>query len=163
MKLLGAGILLCAGTMAGCFAAHRLERRAALLRQLRHLLTAMKQELRNSLPLTADLLRLLADMPAFGSLAFLQQTAAHPDFLPQRWSDSINADESLTPDIAAVLHTVGQTLGSTTLDGQLAALQLCFDRLGALQQYAESRAAAKGNLYRSMGILCALFFVILLL
>lgn len=163
MKLIGSGFLLCTGILAGCAAARRLTRRAELLRLLRQLLTAMIQELRNTLPLTADLLRMLADMPAFHSLAFLQQAAAHPDCFPQCWTDFVRADPAITPDIAAVLDTVGQTLGSTALDGQLAALQLCLERLGTLQTAAESRAAEKGSLYRSMGILCALFCVILLL
>ena len=163
MKLIGSGILLCTGILAGCAAANKLERRAAILRLLRHLLTAMMQELRNTLPLTADLLRLLADMPAFGCLTFLQQAAAYPDSFPQNWSDAVHADPALTPDTAAVLETVGQTLGSTALDGQLAALRLCQERLGDLQKSAEKLAAEKGTLYRSMGILCALFFVILLL
>ena len=163
MKLIGAGILLCAGLLAGCAAAERLEHRAAMLRTLRQMMTAMIQELQHTLPLTADLLRTLADMPAFGSLAFLQQAAANPDDFPMSWQTSVRNDRSLTADAAAVMETVGQTLGSTALNGQVAALSLCLERLDALQTAAESYAAKKGNLYRSMGILSAMFAVILLL
>ena len=163
MKLIGAGILLCTGLLAGCSAARRLEQKAKQLRLLRQMLTAMMQELQNALPLTADLLRLLADAPAFCSLSFLRHAADHPDSFPQCWFDAVQNDPALTPDTAAVMEIVGQTLGSTVLDGQLAALQLCFERLGALQSDAETIAAKKGSLCRSMGILCALFFVILLL
>ena len=163
MKLLGAGLLLCTGLLAGCAAAHRLEQNVRQIRLLRQMLTAMMQELQATLPLTADLLRLLADAPAFCSLSFLRHAADHPDSFPQCWFDAVQNDPALTPDTAAVMETVGQTLGSTALDGQLAALQLCLDRLGALQTDAENAAAKHCGLCRSMGILSALFLAILLL
>lgn len=163
MKLLGAGLLLCTGVMAGCAAARNLERRAALLRLLRQLLTAMIHELSGLLPLTADLLKHLAAEPAFGSLQFLQEAAADPDAFPASWLEAVRRDPSLPPDAAAVLVTVGQTLGSLPLEGQLAALRLCTERLAVLQNTAEACAAEKGTLCRSMGILGALFFTILLL
>lgn len=163
MKLIGAGILLFTGILAGCAAAKKLEHRAAMLRLLRQMLSAMMQELRNTLPLTADLLQTLANMPAFRSLTFLQDAAAHPHDFPNSWLKAVRQDPALTAEMAAVLETVGQTLGSTALDGQLAALALCMERLGALQADAESFAAQKGSLYRSMGVLSALFAAILLL
>lgn len=163
MKLLGAGLLLCTGLLTGCAAAHRLEQHVRQIRLLRQMLTAMMQELQATLPLTADLLRILADMPAFSPLGFLQQAAAHPDSFPQCWFDAVRSDASLTKDTAAVMETVGQTLGSTALDGQLAALQLCLDRLGALQADAETTAVKHCGLWRSMGVLSALFLAILLL
>ena len=163
MKLIGAGIMLCTGIMAGCAAAKKLEHRAAMLRLLRQLISAMMQELRNTLPLTTDLLQTLADMPVFHSLTFLQDAAAHPEDFPHSWQKAVRQDPALTADMAAVLENVGQTLGSTALDGQLAALALCMERLGAMQSDAESFAAQKGSLYRSMGVLSALFAAILLL
>lgn len=163
MKLLGAGLLLCTGLLAGCAAARRLEQQVQLLRLLRQMLTAMMQTLQATLPLTADLLRMLADTPAFASLGFLQKAAGNPENFPQCWLDAVRHDPALTKDTAAVMETVGQTLGSTALDGQLAALQLCLDRLGALQADAENAAAKHCGLCRSMGILSALFLAILLL
>ena len=163
MKLLGAGLLLCTGVLAGCAAARRLERRAALLRLLRRLLTEMMQELADTLPLTAELLKHLAANPLFLPLQFLQEAATEADHFPQSWQNAVNRDTALPADAASVLVTVGQTLGSMPLEGQLAALRLCLERLGTLQTEAETRAAEKGNLCRSMGILGALFFTILLL
>ena len=157
MKLLGAGLLLCTGLLAGCAAARRLDQQVQLLRLLRQMLTAMMQTLQATLPLTADLLQMLADTPAFAELRFLQVAAGNPENYPQCWLDAVRHDPAL------VMETVGQTLGSTALDGQLAALQLCLDRLGALQTDAENAAAKHCGLCRSMGILSALFLAILLL
>lgn len=163
MKLLGAFLILCCGVLAGCTAARSLEQKAANLRLLRQMVTAMMQELSGSLPLTADLLRHLAEMQTFRPLGFLQRASQNPDTFPQSWTDAVRSDRALTPESAEVLCGIGQTLGSTGLEGQLAALSLALERLGALQAEAERLAAGKGNLYRSLGVLGALFAAILLL
>ena len=163
MKLLGAELLLCTGILAGSAAARNLERRAATLRLLRQMLTAMMQELNAMLPLTADLLRDLAGMPAFAALPFLQEAAAEPEAFPASWSEAVCRDKTLPDGAAEVLLSVGQTLGSTTLNAQLAAMQLSLERLTALQSDAEAQSTEKGKLCRSMGLLTALFAAILLL
>lgn len=163
MKLLGAMLLLGAGTLLGYHAAKRLDTRARHIRLLRQLLDTFMNELRSSLPLTADLLRKTAAQPAFAGLPFLQLAAADADRFPASWKDALLHDSSLDLDMRAVLETVGQTLGSTTLEGQLSALRLCQERLAVMQNDAEAIAKTRGSLYRSMGVLGAMFFVILLL
>lgn len=163
MKPAGVFLLLLAGTMCGCGAARRLSFRARLLRTLRRLITMMMTELRTTLPLIPDLLRELAALPDFAALAFLQDAAQNADSFPHAWHEALIRDAALSDDLRGVLETVGQTLGSTALDGQLAALALCLERLGAMQTEAERICEKRGNLYRSMGVLGALFFSILLL
>lgn len=163
MKLLGVMLVLLAGTMCGCTAAGRLKFRANQCRILRQLVTMMVTELRTALPLIPDLLRSLAALPDFSALQFLQNAAQRAECFPQCWTDALAADNTLSDDARAVLETVGQTLGSTALDGQLAALQLCLERLNALQSEAEHISECRGHLCRSMGVLGALFFSILLL
>ena len=163
MKFAGIFLLLTAGMLGGCAAARQLDRRTAHIRTLRQLLTRMMNELRSSLPLTADLLRQTAAEPQFMQLDFLQRAAEHADCFPDCWAAALAADRSLSPEEAAVLGTVGQTLGSMPLDGQLAALQLCLEQLAVLQSDAEQCARSKGRLYRSMGFLGAVFCAILLI
>lgn len=162
-RLLGGALLLLAGTLLGCAAAGRLDGDAKRIRLLRQLVSAAVTELRGTLPVIPDLLRDLARMPQFLSLTFLQQAAAHAGEFPSCWQRAIAEDPSLSDGERAVLETVGQTLGSTTLEGQTAALSLCGERLAALQAEAESRAKQQGNLLRSMGVLGSMFLVILLL
>ncbi len=163
MKLTGALMILCCGVLAGCSAARNLEQKAADLRLLRQMVTAMMQELSASLPLTGDLIRHLAEMQTFRTLRFLQQAAQDPEAFPLCWFDAVEHDRTLSPESAEVLCGIGQTLGSTALDGQLAALSLALERLSVLQSDAENTAVKKGNLYRSLGILGAIFAAILLL
>ena len=163
MKFAGSILLLWAGLLGGCAAARQLDRRTAHIRTLRQLITRMMTELRSSLPLIAELLRETAAEAQFRQLAFLQQAAAEAAQFPESWDAALSADSALSPEELSVLQTVGQTLGSMPLDGQLAALQLCLERLAQLQADAELCARSKGRLYRSMGFLGAVFCVILLL
>lgn len=163
MKLLGVMLLLTAGTLCGSYAAGRLEAYPARLRRLRQMVTFIITELRGSLPLTADLIRQTAALPDLAALRFLQTAAADAEMFPRCWQDAVQNDRSLTPEERTVLRTVGETIGSSTLEAQTAALSLCLERLSAMQTAAESRCGRKAPVCRSIGILGALFFSILLL
>lgn len=163
MKLAGMLLLIWAGALGGCAAARQLDRNVRRIRLLRQLVTAMMTELRSNLPLIADLLRTLAAQPAFRQLGFLQTAAARASAFPQCWETALAQDDTLSPEEIAVLETVGQTLGSTALEGQLSALELCLERLAVLQEDAVLRARSKGRLYRSLGLLGAVFLAILLI
>ena len=163
MKLVGAMLLLGSALFCGCTAANLLSRKAAYLRLLRQFLTALMNELHYTLPPVSDLLQTLAGQAAYRELIFLQTAAAHADTFPEGWQDAVRQDRQLSAETAAVMETVGQTLGATDLDGQLCTLQLCSGRLADLQADAEQTAKEKGALYRSLGLFGGLFCVILLL
>ena len=163
LRLFGGMLLLAAGTMLGSRMAERYSGHAKRLRLQRQLISAMITELSGTLPVIPELLRHTAAMPQFAPLRFLQHAAENADAFPQCWQDALDADSSLAEQERAVLETVGQTLGSTTLEGQIAALTLCAERLAALCSDAETLAKEKGTLCRSMGILGTLMLVILLL
>ena len=163
MKLTGAMLLLGSALFCGCTAADRLRKNAAYIRLLRQLLTELMNELRYTLPPVSDLLRTLAGRAAYQRLTFLQIAAEQADSFPESWQNAVRQDRHLPADAAAVMETVGQTLGATELDGQLSSLQLCAGRLSELQADAEHTAKEKGNLYRSLGLFGGLFLVILLL
>lgn len=162
-KLIGVMLLLGISLSAGQSAADKLHRRAAYLRLLRQWLTEITGQLRISLPLTADLLRMTAENPVYRSLEFLQTAAVNAGQFPDCWENALRSDRMLTAEMHDVLSAVGQTLGSTALDGQLSVLTLCTERLADLQRQAEQTAREKSSLYRSMGLFGGLFAVILLL
>ena len=163
MKLLGAALLLGAGTLCGCSAAQQLDRRVQRLRLLRSLLLSMISELRSVLPLIPALLRTLAAQPAYADLHFLQAAAADAEQFPVCWRNAVSNDKKLPQDERSILQRVGEILGSCALEGQLAALELCLERITDMQREAEQCAAKKGSLYRSMGVLAGMFAVILIL
>lgn len=163
MKLTGAMLLLGACILCGCRAASRLDRQVRCLRTLMQLIDTMMTELQSRLPFLSELLPLLADKPAFAGLPFLQEAARNTDTFPESWNAAVETDSTLTDEARSVLITVGQTLGSTTLEGQISALRLCEKQLLELYGQAAERARQKGTLCRSMGLLSGMFLVILLL
>ena len=163
MKLFGMILLLLSAAELGCLAAGSLRRRTEQLRILRQLVITMMAELKCTLPLIPDMLRTLAAEPSFRSIGFLQDAAAHAEDFPACWAQAAARDTALTPEARKVVETIGETLGSTALDGQLAVLELCAERLQTLYTEQKERADQRGRLYQSMGILSGIFFVIVLL
>lgn len=163
MKLLGVMLILCAGTLCGSAVARNLAAYPARLRLLRRMITIMITELRGTLPLTADLIRNTAAIPDFSRLYFLQAAAENAEQFPSCWHEGVRNDRSLTPEEHALLLTIGETLGCSTLEGQVAALDLCLERLSTMESAAEIRCSKMAPLCRSISVLGALFFSILLL
>ena len=163
MKLFGMILLVLSAAELGCLAAGTLRRRTEQLRILRQLVITMMAELKCTLPLIPDMLRSLAAEHIFRSLAFLQDAAAHAEDFPACWAEAAANDSTLTAEARKVVESVGETLGSTALDGQLAVLELCAERLEMLYTEQKAHADQRGRLYRSMGILSGVFFVIVLL
>lgn len=163
MKLIGAVLVLCACVSGGCYAAGRLEHRVKVLQTLIQLTDSIMTELQSRLPFIAEMLPELAGRTAFSGLRFLQDAAANAGQFPESWNDAVTRDPALSDESKAVMITVGQTLGSTTLDGQISALHLCEKRLSALHADTAEYAKQKGALCRSFGFLGGIFLVILLL
>lgn len=163
MKLIGAMLLLSACVCGGCYAAGLLDRRVKILQTLIQLTDAIMTELQSRLPYISELLPELANRPAFSGLCFLRDAAADAAQFPESWNTAVQQDGTLCDEAKAILTTVGQTLGSTTIDGQLSALRLCEKRFTALHAEAAEYARQKGTLCRSFGFLGGIFLVILLL
>ena len=163
MKYAGLTCILCACTLSGCFASAKLRQTVEQIRILRRLLSAICTELQHTLPFVPDLLCFLAGQAAFRELVFLQEAAANAENYPECWDKALQHDSCLTEPVRDILKTVGQTLGSTTLEGQLSALTLCQEQLREIELDAEQKARQRGNLYCKFGLLAGCFISILLL
>ncbi len=164
MKLLGCLLLLTMCIGSGMYAASRLQARTRRLQLLVQLINDMMQELRYTLPTVDVLTAHLQAQPCYQSLDFLaafDDTSPAQSF-PERFAVAV-ASANYSPEETDILQQVGATLGSTDLDGQLSALTLCKSRLENLLTQSTERLRSHGNLYRSMGVLCGLFLVILLI
>lgn len=164
MKLTGCLLLLtmCIGT--GMYAANRLQARTRRLQLLVQLINDIMQDLRYTLPTVDVLIAHLQARPCYHTLEFLSayDHTSPEQSLPHRLATSIEATQ-YTQEEKDILQQVAATLGSTDLDGQLSALMLCKTRMESLLAESTEKQRAQGNLYRSMGVLCGLFLVILLI
>ena len=163
MKYAGIYCMIVSSTFIGCSASATLSQRIKRIRLIRKLVDAIITELRSKLPYIPNLLRSLAEQQAFTELRFLKNASAYADSFPESWIQAIHDDCLLQTDEKHVLDTIGRTLGSTTLEGQLSALNLCQEELKAMEEDAELLFKQRGSLYRSIGLLCGCFAAILLL
>lgn len=162
VRLAGGFLLVACGAAAGFSAAGRLSERAARIRLLHQLVVYFTAELRASLAPVPELICAAGRNPAFVGLAFLGDAAGRAGDFPACWADALRRDTVLTPAERAAMAQVGEILGSTALEGQLALLRLQAERLAAMQEEAEQESLRRGNLCRSLGILAGIFAVILL-
>lgn len=164
MKLFGCLLIAAVCGTGGMLAAQRLSQRVMQLRLLIQLLNDMMNLLRYTLPTVGDLLLTLAAQPCYQTLFFLTDAAETPSHapFPDCWQRALEL-HPLPQEEQTILLQVGNTLGSTDLDGQLSALSLCREQLQSLLLRAEAGQQSRSTLYRSMGLLTGLFLVILLI
>ena len=163
MKYAGLICILLAACTAGYAAASGLRAKAEQARLLHLLLERICGELRASLPLITDLIRNLAGQADFSGLHFLTRAAERAEQFPECWQTALSEDRTLPPDVRRVLEQTGSILGSMPLEEQISALRVQQTRLAELTAQYSDTERQKGTLYRSLGILSGLFFVIILL
>lgn len=161
---MGCLLLLTMCISTGMYAANHLQAHTRRLQLLVQLINDMMQDLRYTLPTVDILIDHLRTQPCYHTLEFLEiyDDTSLEQSLPYRLAASIDATH-YTKAEKDILQQVARTLGSTDLEGQLSALTLCKTRMESLLTESTEKQHAHGNLYRSMGMLCGLFLVILLI
>ena len=164
MKLLGCMLLMGACSLCGFAASEQLAKRTERLNLLLRLVNDMMNLLRYTLPTVDDMILMLAVQPCYAALTFLRSVAdtQSQTAFAERWAQVI-LQQFKPSEERNLLLQIGQTLGSTDLDGQLSALTLCKEQLGNLLRHAEEKKQSHASMYRSMGLLTGLFLVILLI
>lgn len=163
MRGIGLLLLLVTAALCGNSAARGLELRVRRLRKLEFFCTAAASELEFLLPTVRELICSLAARAELAELGFLQAVSGMDGDFPENWRQTVTADKTLSAEERDILLTIGATLGSTELAGQLSALALCRTRFASLRETAEADLLRRGRLCRSMGLLTGIFLVILLL
>ncbi|PWL62543.1 MAG: hypothetical protein DBY34_03020 [Oscillospiraceae bacterium] len=154
-----AGLLLiaacCSG--AGILASCRLSNRVLALESCLSFVQALCEELRYTLARTEDLLLSLGERGRFAKLDFIgnaaRLTKEGMDF-PTAWHTAVDGSAlPLEPEDRRVLGQVGELLGASSAEGQLAQLAQCQRLLEEQRVQAQEEKTSKGNLFRSLGML----------
>lgn len=163
LRAVGLLLVVATGAFAGLAGSGALRKRMERLAKLRMALSEMAVELCYCTPTVWELLDRLCEQPQYAELAFLERTRAQrPLSFAKAWAQSVCEDASLGAQERDVLLSLGATLGTTDVEGQLSALSLHMDKLEALYHAERERYAQKGRLYRSLGVLGGTFLAILL-
>ena len=167
MKWVGVLLLLGASILTGFQLASRLHDRVRLLRAVRGLIGRFSGELAYRRISTGQMLREAASDPEFTSLPFLKPAAETFDgkiAFSVIWENAVmRCRPPIAPEEREILLEIGRILGSSDRDSQQAALSLLAQRAEALLAAGTEKAAAEGKLYRSLGVLAGLFFIVLAL
>ncbi|MFC4777455.1 stage III sporulation protein SpoIIIAB [Paenibacillus sp. GCM10023252] len=170
MKLLGAVLVLFAGTMIGFYQAARYAARPRHLRQLIHALQRLETEIgygRTPLPealnrtagVLTEPLRSLFSQAASGIQGEDELT------FQQSWGQAMKSGWPATamrePELAVLLR-LGSSLGISDKDDQLKHIHLAVLQLGAEEDAARDDQARYEKMWRSLGVLAAVLFVILM-
>lgn len=154
-----AGLLLiaacCSGT--GILASCRLSNRVLALESCLSFVQALCEELRYTLARTEDLLLSLGERGRFAKLDFIgnaaRLTKEGMDF-PTAWHTAVDGSAlPLEPEDRRVLGQVGELLGASSAEDQLAQLAQCQRLLEEQRAQAQEEKTSKGNLFRSLGML----------
>lgn len=170
IKLLGAMLIIVAGTLIGFQQAARFAERPKQLRQLAHALQRLETEIGyGHTPLPEALARTAASSPPPIS-DMLKQAAEGvwaedgPSFQVS-WSEAIKLhwrDTSLKAAEQAIMLRLGTTLGISDKDDQMKHLRLALTGLKAEEDAARDDQARYEKMWKSLGVLLAVLIVILM-
>ena len=154
-----AGTLLIAlsCSMIGMLLASNVSARLRRLESCVSLLSEISGRLLHLQPTVHSLITSLAGQERFEQLVFLRQCAqamGAGQTFSFGWASALDAcAHQLGGEGAATLATLGDVLGRSDLDSQLAALALARQQLERQVQAARENAVTQSKLYRSMGVL----------
>ncbi len=158
--------LFLACTGIGIYSSRQVRTRHIHTRQLAALLKDFSTYIRyQCLPLE-DLLYLFAAHPNYSAFSFLKQVSKEfcTDTPPRiLWQEAVAADAAIIPQAGEILHAVGNVLGTTDMQGQLAALELHGRQMQTLADELKETCQKKAELYRRLGVLMGAMLAIMLL
>lgn len=170
LKLLGAMLVLAAGTMFGFSKASLYARRPRQIRQLIHALERLETEMTYGYtPLAEALLRIAGQLEP--QLAVLFRAAAEPLVASsgltagESWRAAIHdywKQTALSSNEREVLSQLSFTLGISDRDDQAKHLRLAVSLLQAEEQAARDDQRRYEKMWRSLGVLAGAFVVILM-
>ncbi len=166
MKWLGMICIFLMSTGIGVYASHKMRTRFLHTQKLNALLADFSSYIRYQCTPLEDLLHLFAKHPNYSEFSFLQNSSARfsagtpPQII---WHESIAEDPAITPMAKEILYDVGNTLGTTDVEGQLATLELHRKQLEVLASELKENYRMKGELYRRLGMILGIMLAVILL
>lgn len=170
MKWIGAILFLSATTLGGFEWSHDLNKRPTQIRQLKSALQILEAEmLYSQLPLQMAFNNISQQIPDPIKTFFLNLSEnmqeKHVDLL-QIWDDQVGQllkKSSFKKNDKEILEQFGRTLGQHNYEQQQKHIQLTIKHLDREMEEARDQQARFGKMAQSLGFLCGLFIVILLI
>lgn len=171
VKLIGALLVLFAGTMIGFLQAAKFIQRPREIRQLIHMLQRLITEISYGHTVLPDALGKAAESSS-GPLAMMFRKARE-DLISdmdltfeQHWKAAIEGywkHTSMGSNEQAVLKRLGTSLGISDTNDQIKNIQLAIDQLKHEEQTAREEQGKYAAMWKSLGVLTAVLIIILMM
>ena len=143
--------------------ASKLSRRAYLIEQNIFMLGAMSERMRYLRPSMRALLQTLITLyPALGYLRQCNEDVERGDSFSSAWRKSIYDFDGIEAQEREILLSIGDTLGSSNLENQIAAIACTRSSLEERLTQAREDINRHGRLYRALGALGGIALAIIL-
>ena len=164
-RLIAAVLFTLAGGCAGIMLSQRLRQRQELCVQIGALLRDAAVCIRYVGMNVYDMVRRFRSSPELSGLTFLRnlpESFSEGENFREQWQRSLSGQE-LPPEERDILSELGEMLGKTDIDGQLAELGVLEERVRCLENERRSVYTQKGRMYRSVGVLFGVMVGILVI
>ena len=157
MLFVGLLLFLAKGLGLGFYASHRLSSRVQMLENLERVFTALLRQLTYTAAPMGQLWRRLAAIDGVGTCPLVSATAAQLSALPfsAAFAAAVEKESAagrLQPSEKQLLLTFAAECGQYDLPRQAAQIEECIGRLSDLRVAAKEQFAARGQVYRVMGL-----------
>lgn len=166
MRWLGILCLFLTSAGIGMYAARQLRTRLVHTQKLAALLEDFSTYIRYQCTPLEDLLYLFAEHPNYRDFTFLRRVSKEfcPEIPPRElWKDAVSSDAAVSTQAAEILCALGNVLGTTDMEGQLAALELHRRQMDGLADELKTACDKKGELYRRLGVLLGAMLAVMLI
>ncbi|MBQ8515733.1 MAG: stage III sporulation protein AB [Ruminococcus sp.] len=163
LKLTGLLCIVLCGAGCGMAAASALKRQAVFCKTLCLFLEELEILMRwngDTLPVLVDM---LSQKPGYAPLRFLKEIRfSESEPFSDAWRRAILEEHGLPEELSQLLLSLGDSLGTSDLEGQMKTLEGYQLQARHISRNAEEQYRTKGKLYRSMGILGGMSAALLL-
>ncbi|MGN0692764.1 MAG: stage III sporulation protein AB [Oscillospiraceae bacterium] len=169
MKNIGIILIVIMSAMTGAAMADRLSGRCAVLCEIDRFIGRAAAMIRQTASPLEDIIRAAAEDKRLGRLSFLSDINSELDSgslnIREVWRNCLenSPPEYIREEEKAILEELGETLGSTDVQGQLDGLSAQRNTLRELIAEADRERREKGKLYRMLGVTSGLFAAVILI
>ena len=164
-KIIGMLAIIISTSMIGISCSEKLKKRAGELGLVCHMLEEMAILIRYKALTVYELIDNLKSNTMVCSLPFLSEFKSDVRLpFKSSWENNIdNINTFMNDGDVKLLKTLGSTLGTSDIDGQLQSLEVFKADFNRLEKEAIAAYEKKSKLYRSLGLLCGMFVSIMLI
>lgn len=165
-KLVGVMLLVTASSYIGINMSQTLKERVIRIELIKRMLDEISTLIRHRALTVSEIVDELNKSTVYKELDFIN--FAKNDITERIpfsnvWEKSIIRDKKLFQEERKELISLGYSLGTSDIDGQLSALSIIKNKFDIIAEKSNFEYTKKGKLYRTLGVLCGVFISILLI